>query len=495
MSCPQQIVTSEFSETNTRICRLSLVPLIGSNEEIIMEVVHQMMQVKGIVRFSPFVFFGFDNQLELSAATYRLIVMKYKLLKTVLIDLLPGNESVHQFNFMTNKFAAIPETNIIQPLIEDVVRNVQGFAFRYAKVNGSKIVFVPYYNLARTFAGYVNATLESKQLSIRAESLQWFIENQIDVIVKRPTWKIALDVDIIPDHSFSGLCLLIPEQTIKPYVFYLDQPFQDNLWKAIFVAVAAHLLLSHTLKRFKAFKYSIPGKQINILLRLVRLSASFLQLILCEAYLTKLLAFMFNVKHEPHIRSMKEFNQSTIPVYILNHKLLRYIAQQYFPMERLAFGTKTELNSFPFERNSSHLLPCEMAKIVASMPWNWDPVDGVRKFYILNDRMRWFLSATTFTSLNPYYQRYKLVSDWTFEAGLWNHWVSKVEFGRGRLLQPSPDTLAFDDLISMWWIIFGWSSVAVMILLLEYVVYYFWKIIGHIGAVVFFATKPVYYWL
>lgn len=203
-------------------------------------------------------------------------------------------------------------------------------------------------------------------------------------------------------------------------------------------------------------------------------SAVWIEFILCEVYLVKLLSFMLGVKHKPHIRSMQEFNQTALSIYVMDgDPELRKSVRLYFAEDRLVLGSKNEYTVFPLETNSTYIMGCEVAQVIAAMPWNWDPVSAMRKFYLMQEHIHWYLSATVFTPRSPMFQKYKLVSDWVFESGMWNYWESHFEHGYGRLPQRECDTLDFDDLISIWWLLLGSGVFGIAVLLLECAVHTF----------------------
>lgn len=454
MDCPQRIITVRYAELGFRSCTLFLMPLTG-NDMFGMARILQRVTREKTVRFSSFIFFGFKGQqkfhfnMNFNHDGYRSLLMQYKLTKSVFVELIDGKEHVHQFNFITNRYEQADGKSIAELLEIDIVRNVRGYAMRSEKRERVSILYAPFLKLITTFAAYVNASLQWTEAPTQKPRFQWHIQQEIDLAVKQIVLENASDYDIIPDHYFDGLCLVIPEEAVKPYVYYLHTPFSTDLW----ILIALFVSFYYSLKRFPTH-----GRKARLLVKFMLSSATWAEFILCEAYFVKLISFMLGIKHKPHLQSMEEFNRSGLKIFVMNVAELQKKARIYFSEDRWESKNAERI---------THILGCDVAQVIVAMAWNWDPVRGMRKYYLMDERIHWFLSTTIFTPKSPMFQKYKLVSDWVFESGLWNFWESRYKFKVGRAPNRKCDTLVFDDLISMWWLLFACGVAGVLVLLIE----------------------------
>nr|NP_001345289.1 ionotropic receptor 160 [Aedes aegypti] len=468
MSCPQRMVSTQTTGTVSRSCKLVLFPLTGHSTTKILQ--HIILE-NSAVRFSPFIFFGFKCQLKFSLSTYQMLLKQFRLMRSLLVELSEGRERVFKFNFLTDQLDEVSWKDLSELPNVDIVKNTHGYPFLCELQHSVNVLFAPFQLLVHTFAEHVNASLRLLPNPWIKMPLNWYTDNNIELRVRHIVMENLGNLHIVVDHEFDGLCLLIPEQYLKPYILYLNVPFQTHLW----ILTAFLVIFFNTFKQLKKFFLQTHGRKVKILVQMILISATWIEFVLCEVYVVKLVSFILSVKRVPHLRSIEEFNRSALSIYVMDDPELRTSAQQYFSVDRLVFGTKNTFSIYPLETNTTYIINCNIAQVIAAIPWNWDPNTSMRKFYMLPERIHWFMSTTAFIPMSPMFQKYKLVSNWVFELGLWNNWESKLLSSYGRLPERKCYTLEFDDLVSMFWLLIFSGVVGLAIVWIECAVAQFSK--------------------
>lgn len=277
----------------------------------------------------------------------------------------------------------------------------------------------------------------------------------------------------------STICLFIFERPIDNYFILLLSPFTDLVWIFIAGLTLIGLLLRFVYRKhfprnlllMTFFGLHVPSYRLTRSERSTLLVLNILLFILSAAYITKILETMCSYKYERHIQSIREFEQSGIPVYAES------VAEQarikaIYPSWKVVVRRQGE----QLPENNAMTVRCAVAEFFEQSPFNVDWETGLRRLYVMREPLFWDNVVHSFAKSNPLVERFGHVWDQLYEAGIWGHLVRvqvKRFFRKSKSFRET--VLRFPVLISMWWILLYGHCGSVIVLLGEIIFSYLFK--------------------
>lgn len=311
--------------------------------------------------------------------------------------------------------------------------------------------------------GYKNESVFDKLVKVYASKLNATIvwvekwpEKNLNAVFNRglnlvpfiPMENMSSEFEQVPLPSFDGYCFLLYEFPIGAYFRHLMVPFHVGTWIIIFAFLVVAYLATHLLKRhFRQdvleayfFGLNIKDYKLNRVERFALIAFTWLFFLIGEAYLAKMISFMNDNKHQPHLRDLVSFEESDYGFCEpTSHLVLQF--KDIYPGLLPKMNTQNE-NCVPIISCTEATMFSKMFKTVTNL-----------NFYTLNERFGWWISASVFSTKQPFAELFKLISSRMMESGLWDKWV-ELETTAHELREHSKiQILTFDDLISLWWLL------------------------------------------
>ncbi|EDS28469.1 conserved hypothetical protein [Culex quinquefasciatus] len=461
----QRLIASNDSEFALRVCSVIVSPIPEDDSE---QVIEGLFSNKALNRFAWIVLVSTgDSSKYATVHRYRDFVRRYNILNSVLV--IYGN--FYRHDLLIDETVQVSEVDFKHTL------QFNGWPFRVEDTKArnlsrrkKRILSGVYYVLLKEFSTFTNATVQWILSDRPAPKLKWFLDNRIDIHLHVPLI-FHTRFEIMPEYQLQGVCLLVPEKVIGPYVHHLLKPFQTSLWLLILVVIVTLITLKIGFKRwfqeplclqilFGVSKKSFEASGIERALLLVLF---WLMFILCECYSNRMISFMMNTRYQPHFQSFEEFNKINATTVIQDGVNVRKHHFHTINSHRLEYRKRINKLSI----NESYLTLCDWAQTFISSEQNMCPVEKRTLFYMLPDRVSTFLRSSMFLPTSIFTVRLRMIYYKIIEAGIWDHWMQQERKELKLPEQLQHLDLTFDDLISIWWILAWGAALGGSVLLLE----------------------------
>ncbi|EDS33200.1 conserved hypothetical protein [Culex quinquefasciatus] len=186
--------------------------------------------------------------------------------------------------------------------------------------------------------------------------------------------------------------------------------------------------------------------------RFVLIGVTWLYFLLGEAYLAKFICFMTNNKHVSQLRDIADFERSQYHICESSNEFAKMLSDVY-PGILHNVGDDGEY--------CVPILSCTDTFLFIKTT--------ERSMYTLSERLSWWISANIFSSKQRFAAPFQRTFRQLVESGLWDLWIDRDRATR-EFRRPSPqNVLNFEDLISLWLLLACGFSVAVGVLLMEWI--------------------------
>ncbi|KAL1377608.1 hypothetical protein pipiens_016147 [Culex pipiens pipiens] len=144
----------------------------------------------------------------------------------------PANSNLWSYNYLQDTLLRVDD---IAELHKDPLKNFHG---RSLRAENPLTKFYPrrtkylrakaYREILKLFTTSFNASIAWISPESPSPDLSWFIDNKVDLVLYVP-YTSAYSASSVVEHQFYGVCILVPEQTIGPYVHHLLKPLRSSL--------------------------------------------------------------------------------------------------------------------------------------------------------------------------------------------------------------------------------------------------------------------------
>lgn len=476
--CP--VVQLDDLQLAERSCQFYLVYL-EVNFELLGEFVDGKLQSRKWNRFGKFVFVtdqaGSRTELRSVWTFYGSLVHHLAIPNSVLLVMPFENGLVLSYNLFRRNLYFCKFSDLGNVLARNNLLDVKGHLFNvllyditlYLHVLSPKRATGPFWHLVRVFTNHINASLRVAAVPKRPNHKLFFTEVPVSIVFNY--YQTLLE--FVSGHGMQTYCLTVPEHRLGSFFNNLLYPFTTELWLFILficiVSAAVCTIFPRVYPRniLTQLLYGVVIRDHD-LTQVERFSLHLLIVILfilTESYQAKMIQFMVENKYEAHVSSMDEFLASDAVIHTYSTMYKTFLLLQFPQLLNSGKVILTPNETFTNQTSVVIFTSCVAANAFVNSVDNIDPQTGDIRIYTVVEPLSETLLGHTLSRTEPFTQRFKQVYDRLQEAGLPDFWMQIMRTYHSRKPDLVVTMLAFEELISLWWILaYGWGSAGVALL-------------------------------
>lgn len=401
-------------------------------------------------------------------------VDKYGILNSVLLVKFSSRSSFVGYNYYTkSKVKLLNVQDALGYMISDKTRNVQGFSL---KVRLSPHYFYLPYQVTGEMGTYgklidiysrrINASIEWISIPHEVPVSSGLKSHSVHISpLHIAVGNILTEVDTVPMPEIDGFCFVVTEAPISSYFHHLMVPFSIAVWVIIFVTVISVICANHIFRQMLPrdllagyfLGLAIQHYRMQKVERFFFIGITWLFFICGEAYLAIIISFMSNIKHEQRLKNLDDYRKS----------------EYHFCKSGYIVEEQNGANSGKVKRTGDQDIKCVFMSVCSEALLFVDTIKSARNLnmYILSERFNWTFLATMFSPTQPFAEAFRKTLRDVFEFGFWDWWVKQETTARQLRQVGQLGILAFEDLVSLWWLFAYGFTLASIVFAFENIVH------------------------